>query len=298
MTALFTEWAETPDDVWASMNRKVFTMLALILLALFSAGIPVLVFLLSRRSLVFAPENLNFKASRISILGNAKSKFGATGLFEFFKSFVKLLIFSAILGIFILVRNQQILGSLHTAPDRGIVLMVSLAFQVCCVACIVALLIGGLDMIWQKQNFLSKHRMSRQDIKDETRRSEGDPEMKAARQRKAREVSQNRMLLDVPNADVVVVNPTHYAVALAWERSEKGSAPKCVAKGVDHIATRIREIAQENGVPIYSDPPTARALFASVELGQEVQFEFFGAVAAAIRFADRLNSKAGPNAHG
>ena len=99
------------------------------------------------------------------------------------------------------------------------------------------------------------------------------------------------MLADVARADVVVVNPTHYAVALRWDRG-KGGAPVCVAKGVDEIARAIRARAAEHGIPIHSDPPAARAIFASVELGQEIRAEHFRAVAAAIRFADGMRRKA------
>jgi flagellar biosynthetic protein FlhB len=126
---------------------------------------------------------------------------------------------------------------------------------------------------------------------DEFKESEGDPHFKAARRQRAQEVATNRMLVDVARADVVVVNPTHYAVALRWDRG-KGGAPVCVAKGVDEIARAIRERAAEHGIPIHSDPPTARAMFASVELGQEIRAEHFRAVAAAIRFADAMRRKA------
>jgi flagellar biosynthetic protein FlhB len=98
------------------------------------------------------------------------------------------------------------------------------------------------------------------------------------------------MLADVPKAEVVIVNPTHYAVALKWDRSKPG-APECIAKGVDEIAARIREIAQEHGVPIQHDPPTARALFASVEIGAQIEEEHYRAVAAAVRFAEGVRSR-------
>lgn len=101
----------------------------------------------------------------------------------------------------------------------------------------------------------------------------------------------NQMLADVPEADVVVVNPTHYAVALKWSRLP-GEAPVCVAKGVDEIAARIREKAQEAAIPIHRDPPTARALHAIVEIGQEIPEEQYRAVAAAIRFADAMRQRA------
>lgn len=99
------------------------------------------------------------------------------------------------------------------------------------------------------------------------------------------------MLLEVPKADVIVVNPTHYAVALKWSK-EKGSAPVCVAKGEDEIAARIRDIASESDVPIHSDPPTARAIHATVEIGREIPPEQYRAIAAALRFAEMMRKKA------
>ena len=111
--------------------------------------------------------------------------------------------------------------------------------------------------------------------------------MKAKRRRRAEEIATNRMLQDVPDATVVVVNPTHYAVALRWS-PEDPTPPVCVAKGVDSVAARIRERAAEAGVPIWSDPPTARALHAGTEIGDPIEREHFAAVAAAIRFAREL----------
>jgi flagellar biosynthetic protein FlhB len=99
------------------------------------------------------------------------------------------------------------------------------------------------------------------------------------------------MMADVPKADVVIVNPTHYAVALQWSR-EKGSAPKCVAKGVDEVAAAIRRVANEHAVPIHSDPPTARALHATIEIGEEIMEEHYAPVAAAIRFAEAMRQRA------
>ena len=115
--------------------------------------------------------------------------------------------------------------------------------------------------------------------------------MKSQRRQRAQAIAMNRMLADVPKADVIVVNPTHYAVALKWSR-KSGRAPVCLAKGVDEAAARIREIAATAGVPIHSDPPTARALHASVETGQEIRPEHYAPVAAAIRFAESMRRRA------
>ena len=129
--------------------------------------------------------------------------------------------------------------------------------------------------------------MTHKELMDEFKEMEGDPHVKQERRQRGHEIATSRMMADVPTADVVIVNPTHYAVALKWDRTP-GSAPVCVAKGVDEVAARIRATAEEAGVPIHSDPPTARALHATVDLGQEIAEEHYRAVAAAIRFADRM----------
>ena len=121
--------------------------------------------------------------------------------------------------------------------------------------------------------------------------SEGDPHLKAARRQKAVDLALGSMLADVEKADVVIVNPTHYAVALEWKRGS-GKAPVCLAKGVDEVAARIRERAREHKVPIWSDPPCARALHATTKIGAEVPRAQFGPVAAAIRFAEAMRAKA------
>jgi flagellar biosynthesis protein FlhB len=133
--------------------------------------------------------------------------------------------------------------------------------------------------------------MSRKDLTDEMKDSEGDPHVKGQRRQRAQDIATNQMLADVSGADVIIVNPTHYAVALKWKRGAR-TAPICVAKGVDEIAAQIRARAAEHGIPIHSDPPTARAIHAAVEIGAPIQAEHFKAVAAAIRFAEAMRSKA------
>ena len=132
--------------------------------------------------------------------------------------------------------------------------------------------------------------MSKQEIKDENKQAEGDPYMRASRRERGREIANNRMLHDVATADVVITNPTHYAVALKWSRTER-SVPFCVAKGDDELARRIRMRAEQEGVPIHSDPPTARSIHALVDVGKPIHPEHYKAVAAAIVFADKLRQQ-------
>ena len=133
--------------------------------------------------------------------------------------------------------------------------------------------------------------MTRKELTDEMKQSEGDPHLKAQRRQKGMELAMRQSVPDTAKADVVIVNPTHYAVALKWDRAS-GRAPVCLSKGVDAIAARIREIAAENAVPVHSDPPTARALFAAIEIGEEIRPEHYKPVAAAIRFAEKMRKAA------
>ncbi|SDX69453.1 flagellar biosynthetic protein FlhB [Ruegeria halocynthiae] len=251
----------------------------------------VLFSLIAQRALIFAPDKLKPRASRISIISNAKNKFGRGGLFEFAKSFVKLLIYGTCLALFLRANLSEILTT-SAAPERSSIwLMMNLLTRFLFIVITIALAIGVIDYLWQHAEHLRKNRMSRKEIQDETKDSEGDPHVKQKRRQRAQDIATNQMMADVPKADVVIVNPTHYAVALKWSRAT-GSAPVCVAKGVDEVAATIRAAAGDAGVPIHSDPPTARALHATVEIGQEITEEQYRPVAAAIRFAEAMRKRA------
>lgn len=222
----------------------------------------------------------------------AKQKFGIDGLVEFGKSTVKLGIVSLILYTFLAGRLEEILASLYLTPAMSAALMARLVLEFLLIVVLIQLALGGVDYLWQVFRHRQRNRMSRKEMMDEFKDSEGDPHLKSARRQRAQEVATNRMLTDVASANVVVVNPTHYTITLKWDRS-KGGAPVCVAKGVDEIARKIRERAAEHGVPIHSDPPTARAIHATVEIGQEIRVEHYRAVAA-IRFAEAMRRRGPP----
>jgi flagellar biosynthesis protein FlhB len=140
-----------------------------------------------------------------------------------------------------------------------------------------------VDWLWQRQRFLVRMRMTKEEVKEEFKNSEGDPHVKA-RQRQIRfERAKRRMMQAVPQATVVVMNPTHYAVALKYEQGET-AAPTCVAKGLDSLALKIRAIAEEAGVPVIEDPPLARALYAAVDIDEMIPPAHFEAVAKIIGF--------------
>jgi flagellar biosynthesis protein FlhB len=246
---------------------------------------------LAQRGFVIASSKLEPKFSRISPIMAIGNKFGRNGLFEFFKSFVKLVIYSIILGFYLSLQLPRIVGTMQLSPAIVSSELTRLALGMMFIVLVVALVLGAIDYVWQVAEHTRKNRMSRKEMMDEVKNSEGDPMMKQQRRQKGISIAMNQMLAEVPKADVVIVNPTHYAVALQWDRTA-GSAPICIAKGVDEIAARIREIANANAVPIHADPPTARALHAKVDIGQEVAPDDYRAVAAAIRFAESMRQKA------
>lgn len=251
----------------------------------------VLLAIFAQKAFVFAPKRIEPKLSRLSIIQNAKSKFGGAGLFEFAKSFVKLVVYSASLGIYLSVRLPEMIAMVGTSAETVAPFLTQLAMEFMFIALIIAAAVGVVDAPFQQANFIRKHMMSRKDIMDETKNSEGDPQMKGKRKEKGQQIVQKQIKAAVAKADVVIVNPTHFAVALEWSR-EAGSAPVCVAKGVDEVAAVIREVANEEAVPIHSDPPTARALYATIEVGSEIEEAHYAPVAAAIQFAEKMRQRA------
>lgn len=250
----------------------------------------VLALLIGQRSIVAAPSKLKPKLSRINPIENAKQKYGATGLFEFAKSTIKLTAIAVILGL-VLISEFERLPRYAQIPPRQIAPVLTDAFWNIMIGVLIfSIAVALIDIMWQRHSFAKKMRMTQQEVKDESKQSEGDPHVKASRRQRAREIANNRMLHDVAEADVVITNPTHYAVALKWSRVA-GAVPICVAKGTDEMAKRIRMKAEQSDVAIHEDPPTARSIHALVEIGRMIEPMHYKAVAAAIVFADKLREK-------
>ncbi|MFU8776466.1 MAG: flagellar biosynthesis protein FlhB [Roseovarius sp.] len=246
---------------------------------------------IAQRAFVIAPTKLAPKLSRLNPVQNAKNKFGAAGLFEFAKSFAKLVLYGLLLGGFLVHRLPEMVNALHAeAPIIG-ALMGRMMIEFMIVVVLITLAVGGLDFLWQHFDHLRRQRMSLKELRDELKQNDGDPAVKQQRRRRGMDIASRRMMAEVPDADVVIVNPTHVAVALKWSR-KPGAAPTCVAKGVDHVALAIRECAHQNAVPVVHDAPAARALHATTEIGQEIDAAHYAAVAVAIRFAEDMRRKA------
>lgn len=243
-----------------------------------------------QQAVVLSPEKLQPKLSRISPLANAKQKFGREGLIGFARSVAKMAAIGMILWLYLKHQADAVLTAASLSPGQSSALLAQMLTGFLILICAVALLFGAADQLWQKFEHLRRNRMTHDEVKREHKESEGDPHMRALRRQRAHDIATNRMLSDVADADVVIVNPSHYAVALKWSRARR-SAPVCVAKGVDEIAARIRERASLAGVPLHSDPPTARALYATLNIGAQIRPEHYLAIAAAIRFADRVRKR-------
>ncbi|MFG6079890.1 flagellar type III secretion system protein FlhB [Paracoccus litorisediminis] len=262
-----------------------------ILAILVIIALPVLIGLIVQRAIIVTPKKLLPDINRVNPLKNAGQKFGRSGLVGFAISLGKVSLVAA--GGWFLYRSLLgwILSTNAMAEMQWISGLDDVTRKALYLALGIGALFAGIDVLWKRFEFLRRQRMSRKEMQDEYKDSEGDPHFKAARRQKGVDIVMNAMLADVEKADVVIVNPTHYAVALEWKRGS-GRAPVCLAKGVDEVARRIRERATQHNVPIWSDPPCARALHATVEIGHEISTEQFAPVAAAIRFAEAMRRKA------
>ena len=232
---------------------------------------------------LWSPDKLKPQASKISPLAGLKRLFGIDGLVQFLKSTFKVGVV-AVVAFWVLKPRSAALSELAALDPSAILPLAAAALKALVFAVVVVLGVGSLiDFLWQRHRFMQRMRMSREELKEDFRQSEGDPHVKARLKQLRAERARRRMMQAVPKATVVVMNPTHYAVALRYEAGET-PAPECVAKGVDTLALKIREIAEEHGVPVVEDPPLARALYAAVDVDQSIPRHHFEAVARIIGF--------------
>jgi flagellar biosynthetic protein FlhB len=275
----FEETLQTTRTVGLVIAPLLVIPLALIVLTI-----------LAQRSAIIVASNIAPKLERISPIAGFRKKFGPNGIFEFLKSFSKLTLYIFALVAFLLPQIDEIVGVSRLFSHSGIAFLLDKSLALLIIATAISIALAVVDYVWQRSQFTKKNMMSFQDLKDEQKDAEGDPHFKSARRQRALEISSNRMLIDVQEADVVIVNPTHFAVALEWDPL-KSRAPIIVAKGQDEIALKIKYIAEIHNIPIYKDIPTARNLVTSSSIGDEIPIELYQAVAAAIKFAQKSQPK-------
>jgi len=239
---------------------------------------------------ILTTEKLIPKLSKISLLSGAKRLFSMKSFVEFLKGILKIILVGSI-AFLIVVPKMETLPLVMTYDVAGVLaLLKSQILGLLLGVSSVMAAIAGLDFMYQRYNFTKDQRMTKQEIKDENKQSEGDPMIKSRLRALRLQRSRQRMMQAVPSADVVVTNPTHYAVALRYDQAAD-PAPVVLALGQDNIALKIREIANENEIPIVENPPLARALYASCELEQEIPYEHYRAVAEIIGYVMRLKKK-------
>jgi len=231
--------------------------------------------------LMFAPEKIKFDLSKISLIKGAKRMFSQRAIMEFLKGILKLIavgVVSFSLAIpWLTDLTLMVRMDFGVSLDRIFIIATVLAAGTIGVMTLVA----AMGFAFQKQQFTKRMRMSKQEVKDEHKQSEGDPHVKARIRKIRTKRAQQWMMAAVPEADVVITNPTHYSIALEYKMDDM-SAPRLVAKGVDHLAIRIREVAEANDIPLVENPPLARALYAGVDIDEEIPAEHFKAVAEVI----------------
>ena len=232
---------------------------------------------------VFTTERMKPSLQKISPISGAKRIFGPSGLFNFAKGVGKIFIVGSILGM-ALWPDRDLLANAVYANGAGLLhMMQMLTMKLVGLTILAMLVIAGLDLGFQRYSWKKRLRMTKEEVRRELKEAEGDPQIKG-RQRQLRDARmRQRMLVAVEDATVLIMNPTHYAVALNYETGS-ADAPVCVAKGLDELALRMREVARENNVPVVENPPLARALHASVDVDDEIPLEHYQAVANVIGF--------------
>ncbi|WP_165720597.1 flagellar biosynthesis protein FlhB [Bordetella trematum] len=239
--------------------------------------------------LVFSAKPMAFKLSKLNPLSGLKRIFSAQTLVELVKAMLKAFLVGGVAASAIWYFHDDMLGLMHAAPAAALPRALHLVALCCALIVAALLLVPLLDVPWQIWSHLKKLRMSKEDVRQEHKESDGDPHIKARIRQQQRAMARRRMMTQVPLADVVVTNPTHYAVALRYEEGA-GSAPRVIAKGSGLVAARIREIAADSRVPTLEAPPLARALHQHVELGQEIPVALYTAVAEVLAWVFQLRS--------
>jgi flagellar biosynthetic protein FlhB len=239
---------------------------------------------------VFALDKIMPDFSKVSPLAGLKRMFGIEGWINLLKGLFKIAIVGMAIWTQLWPEHGHLEGILSQSTVSVVGDMAHLLFKVMTAALAALAVIAGADYFFQRMRFMARNRMSKQEIKEEYKQNEGDPAIKAKIRQLRQERARKRMMAAVPTATVVIMNPTHYAVALKYE-SGKNAAPICVAKGVDALALRIRAVAEENDVAVVENPPLARALHAVVEIDDPVPPEHFKAVAQVIGYVMRLQGK-------
>jgi len=268
----------TPFAAQTYISEFAIQVLLLALPFIIVSAVLAIVFTLAQTRLNFAVELLKPDFSKIDFIKGIKKMFSLRPLVELLKSMVKVVI----IAVLLYTEVKANLGGFISFYDRSLIAslgwLVYTTFMIMIKICIFLLAFGVFDYFYQWWEYEKQMRMSNQEIKDELKESEGDPHTKGRQKERQRKMAMLRIAQKVPLADVIVKNPTHYAVAIKYD-PDRDRAPKVIAKGQDYLALKIIEIAEINKITVMANPPLARGLYEAVKLDQEIPEEYYQAVA-------------------
>lgn len=270
---------------------RLFEKIGLELIA--ALAIPILILMLAalagnmiQHKMVWSTKTMAPKLSKISPAAGLKRLFSAVALANFAKGLVKLLLIGTVLTALMWPERGRFEGLVRTDMAAVLPLTLTLALKLLGTVVTMLAVVAAADYLFQYRRWYERQKMSLRELKDEFKQSEGDPTIKGKMRQMRQTRARRRMIAQVPKAAVVITNPTHYAVALQYERGM--DAPVCVAKGTDAVALKIRDVAGEHSVPVVENPPLARALHATVEVDQAIAPEHYKAVAEVIGYVMKL----------
>ena len=272
------------------LYKVAFTGFAIISLPLLASMISAIATSFLQHGFVLSAEPMMPKLNKISPMAGFSRIFSMRSLVDFIKNITKVVVVGIVAFLSVYPELRHVRQLPNESTEGMLLFLWMIAGRMTIGEVIAMFFIALFDIIFQRFQHIKSLRMSKQEIKDEYKQSEGDPVVKQRLRRLRMERAQNRMMAAVPKADVVITNPTHFAVALQYDTTTM-SAPIVVAKGQDLIALKIREIAKENNVPVIENPPLARALFSSTELEKEIPVSHYEAVAKIISYVYQLKGK-------
>lgn len=239
---------------------------------------------------LFTTESMKFDLKKMDPIKGLKRIFSVKAIIELLKSVLKIAFIGSVTTIIVWTNIKAVLALSFKSPEETLVTVATLVGTMGIAASLVLLCLSVLDWSYQKYDYEKNLKMSKQDIKDEYKNSEGDPLIKSKIKQRQREMAMRRMMSEIPTADVVITNPTHYALVLKYDEDEM-DAPKVVAKGTDFVAQKIKLIAKEHDIVMVENRPLARAMYDQVEIGDAVPDEFFKAVAEILAYVYRIKRK-------
>lgn len=294
MKKTFTEYLTVANSLDIDILAKLFadgiivlakTTLPLLLIAVIAA----LVVGYAQVGYLFTLETLKIKGSRINPFSGFKRIFSMRSLIELVKSIFKICIVTWVSYSYLKSKTNEVMTLMDTDLARVLFFIGDAAFTVALRICAAMLILGFLDFLYQKYDYEKNLKMTKQEVKDEYKQTEGNPEIKGKIKQKQRQMSMKRMMQEIPKADVVITNPTHFAVAIKYDTMQ-ASAPIVIAKGQDYIAQRIKQIAKESDIQIVENKPLARTLYSTVDIGEAIPPELYQAVAEILAFVYNLKN--------